>query len=106
MSLGYATETLSREEVDALAGATLLNFGANHCGHCQAAAPLVDAALAAHPDLRHLRIEDGKGRRLGRTFMVKLWPTLILLKDGQEVSRLVRPADVAEIARALATLNA
>lgn len=104
MSLGYAPETLSRDEVDALTGPTLLSFGANWCGHCQAAAPLIDAALAAHPDLRVLRIEDGKGRRLGRTFAVKLWPTLVFLKNGQEVARLVRPADTNEITRALALL--
>ena len=105
MSLGYIPETLDRAATDALPGVTLLNFGANWCGHCQAAAPLIDAALAAHPMLRQLRIEDGKGRRLGRSFTVKRWPTLILLKDGIEVARLVRPADVAEIARALESLK-
>lgn len=105
MSLGYAPETLTRDEIDALPGATLLNFGANWCGHCQAAAPLIDVALSAHPALRHRRIEDGKGRPLGRSFAVKRWPTLILLRDGKEIARLVRPGDADEIRRALTLID-
>ncbi|SET28005.1 thioredoxin 1 [Nitrosospira multiformis] len=51
--------------------------------------------------MRHIRIEDGKGRRLGRSFGVKLWPTLIFLKDGKEMARLVRPENSDLIQRAL-----
>jgi len=105
VSLGYAPETLTRDEVDALQGPTVLNFGPNWFGHCQAAAPLIATALNDHPTLRHLKIEDGKGRRLGRTFAVKLWPTLVFLSNGKEVARLVRPADVAEITRALGSFS-
>ena len=52
--------------------------------------------LAKHPRLRHLKFEDGPGRPLGRSFKVKLWPTLIFMKDGVEVARVVRP-DSAEM---------
>jgi thioredoxin 1 len=45
-----------------------------------------------HAGVRHIRIADTSGRR-GRSFGVTLWPTLIFLKDGREVSRLVRPRD-------------
>lgn len=88
-------------EIEALAGATVLEFGATWCGHCQAAQPLIALAFAGQPGIRHIRIEDGKGRRLGRSFTVKLWPTLIFLKDGVEITRLVRPTDAALIADAL-----
>jgi thioredoxin 1 len=91
----------SRETVDALRGAAVLEFGTGWCGYCRAAQPLIAEAFAAHPGVRHLRIEDGKGRRLGRSFAVKLWPTLIFLRDGQEVARLVRPGDIADIDRCL-----
>lgn len=88
-------------EIEALAGPTVLEFGATWCGHCQAAQPLIAQAFAGQPHLRHITIEDGKGRRLGRSFTVKLWPTLIFLKDGVEVTRLVRPTDAALITDAL-----
>ncbi|TXH12771.1 MAG: thioredoxin [Gammaproteobacteria bacterium] len=94
----YRPEAPERSEVDATPGLLLLEFGANWCGHCQAAQPAIQSVLAKHPDLDHRKIEDGPGRRLGRSFRVKLWPTLILLKDGQEVARVVRPSDAADLA--------
>ncbi|HEY5934604.1 MAG TPA: thioredoxin family protein [Kofleriaceae bacterium] len=94
----------TRDEVDRFTGATVLEFGASWCGYCTGARPLVDAALAGR-DLRHLWIEDGRGKRLGRTFRVKLWPTLIFLRDGQEVARVVRPTRASELTDALAALG-
>ena len=94
----YRPEAPERSEVDATPGLLLLEFGANWCGHCQAAQPAIQSVLAKHPDLDHRKIEDGPGRHLGRSFRVKLWPTLILLKDGQEVVRVVRPSDAADLA--------
>lgn len=102
----YAAEAPTREAVEALHGLTVLDFGVDWCPHCQAAGPVVEAAFTAAGSLRHLRIEDGRGRRLGRTFGVTLWPTLVFLRDGQEVARLVRPRDAAVIEQALASARA
>lgn len=93
----YRPEAPERSEVDVIPGLLLLEFGANWCGHCQAAQPAIQSVLAKHPDLDHRKIEDGPGRPLGRSFRVKLWPTLILLRDGQEIGRTVRPATVDDI---------
>ncbi|HOL38353.1 MAG TPA: thioredoxin family protein [Rubrivivax sp.] len=101
MTREYTTQAPTREEIDALPGTTLVEFGTSWCGHCQRAQPLLESALAAQPQMRHLKIEDGPGRRLGRTFGVKLWPTLIVLRDGHEIARLVRPTTVRAIAEAL-----
>lgn len=102
--LGYREQTPTRQEIDALPGPTLIEFGTDWCGHCRRAQPLIAAALASHPQVRHLRIADGPGRKLGRSFRVKLWPTLVFLVDGNEVARLVRPANAGEIVHALARL--
>ncbi len=95
----------SRAEVDATAGALLIEFGSATCGWCRAAQPLIDEALAARPGLRHLKVEDGRGRPLGRSFGVRLWPTLVALQDGREVGRVVRPQTTGEIDAALAPLS-
>jgi len=102
MSRQYEIAEPTRAEIDASHGPLLLEFGAPWCGWCQGAQPLIAQALAAHPEVRHLKIENGKGRPLGRAFKVKLWPTLVFLRDGQETTRLVRPQDAAAIAQALA----
>jgi thioredoxin 1 len=102
----YATHEPERTEVDTLAGPTLLEFGSPGCGHCRAAQPLLASAFAAHPGVRHIKIADASGRRLGRSFRVKLWPTLVFLRDGHEVARLVRPGDASSIADALAIIEA
>jgi thioredoxin 1 len=102
----YATTEPRREAVDALPGATLLEFGSPWCGHCRIAQPLLEAVLSARPDVRHLKIEDASGRRLGRSFQVKLWPTLVFLRDGREVARVVRPREAASIERALGLVTA
>jgi thioredoxin 1 len=105
-SAGYAPSDLSRADVDALEGAVALDFGTSWCGVCRATAPTIAAAFAAHPEVVHLRIEDGPGRPLGRSYGVKLWPTLIFLRDGTEVQRLVRPRDAATIRDALRRIDA
>lgn len=95
----------SAEQLAATPGTLLLEFGAPWCSHCQAAQPLLAEALQHYPSLRHIKIEDGKGRRLGRGFKVKLWPTLIALRDGEEIGRLVRPDNSQAIAQLLAQLD-
>jgi thioredoxin 1 len=95
----------SRADIDGLAGATLLEFGTSWCGHCRRAQPLIAAALAGRDRVRHLKVEDGSGLPLGRSFGVKLWPTLVFLRDGKEVARLVRPGTAETIAEALAQID-
>ena len=102
----FTPETLTRAEVDAARGPLVLEFGANWCEHCQAAQPHVRAAFEqAGAQAPHVKVEDGKGRPLGRSFGVKLWPTLVFLKDGQELARLVRPHDAGAIAQALGQIS-
>ncbi len=105
MTEDYSEQEPTRAEVDALPGWTLLEFGSPFCGHCLRAQPLIAAATAAHTGLRHIKIFDGRGRPLGRSFRVKLWPTLVLMRDGVELARVVRPQDADEAAAALAPLT-
>lgn len=97
----HAETAPTRAEIDARDEPVIIEFGAPWCGHCQAAQPLLAKAMAAHPQLAHLKIEDGPGQPLGRSFRVKLWPTLIFFRQGVEVARLVRPTDAAQIAQAI-----
>lgn len=104
----YSHDEPDRAEVAALPGPTVLEFGSNGCGICRSAQGLIAQALQgfkADAPLRHLKIEDGPGQPLGRSFGVKLWPTLVMLRDGQEVARVVRPRQAGEVSEALARLT-
>jgi thioredoxin 1 len=97
MAQDYLNPGPTREEIDATRGAILLEFGTAWCGYCQAAAPAITEALVQFPSVQHIKIEDGPGRPLGRSFRVKLWPTAVFLKDGAEITRAVRPESADEI---------
>ncbi len=103
MTSPYLETAPDRAGVDALPGATVLEFGTNWCGVCRAAQPAITEALAGQP-VRHIKIEDGSGRKLGRTFGVKLWPTLIFLHDGAEMVRVVRPREAQQVHEALSQI--
>ena len=97
----YLTQEPAREDIDARPGTTLLEFGAPDCGFCSAIQPAVKQVLDGS-DVEHLKIHDGSGRPLGRSFRIKLWPTFVAMRDGVEVGRVVRPFKHDEIAALLA----
>ena len=93
----------TREELGQLPGPLVVEFGASWCGHCLSLAPYVTALLNQFAGVQHIKVEDGKGKPLGRSFGVKLWPTFVFMKDGQVIQQLVRPG-IEEVRQGLETL--
>lgn len=102
----YAAVEPARTAVDAMQGAVVIEFGAPWCGHCRLAQPLLRDWLADEAGATHVKIEDGKGRPLGRSFGVTLWPTVIVLEDGHERARVVRPTRASDLDGLRAALDA
>jgi thioredoxin 1 len=105
MNTSYAQTEPARTELDATKGPVVVEFGTPWCGYCRAAQPLIGGAFASHPDVTHLKIEDGSGRPLGRSYGVRLWPTLVFLLDGKEVTRVVRPHSMDQIRQAMERID-
>jgi thioredoxin 1 len=82
----------TRAAVDNLTGPVLLEFGTDWCPYCLTLRPTVAELLRQYPEVQHIAIEDGPGQPLGRSFGVKLWPTFVLMRDGQVVQQLARPS--------------
>lgn len=91
----------TREEIDKAPGAVLLEFGTRWCPYCQSLDAVLPSLLAKHPSVKHLWVEDGRGRPLGRSFKVKLWPNLVFLQDGRVLEQLARP-QASDVEAALA----
>ena len=87
MDMPYAPTQPERSQIDATPGALVLDFGTNWCGHCKRAAGAIAEALAGQSGVQHIKVEDGSGRALGRSFAVRQWPTLVFLEHGREVAR-------------------
>ena len=109
MTVDYLAEDQAptREDVDRSPGLVLLEFGTDWCGFCRAAGPQVESFLRQHPAVRHVKVEDGPGRALGRSFRVRLWPNLVFLRDGHVVRQLARPgtSDLREAFEALVSVT-
>ena len=86
------TQAPTREEIDRTSGPVLLEFGTTWCGHCRALAPRVAEHLDRLPEVRHIKVEDGPGRPLGRSFQVRMWPSFVFLRDGLVVAQVARPS--------------
>jgi thioredoxin 1 len=103
--MSYAKEYLAQEptraEVDAADGLQLIEFGAPDCGFCVAIqsslARTLEVADENGTSLTHHKIEDGSGRPLGRSFNIRLWPTLVLMRGGEELGRVVRPTGAPQL---------
>ena len=102
----YAAQAPERSAVEAQTGLQVLAFGTGWCGHCIAAQPLLQKLLGGYEAIDYRKIEDGKGRPLGRSFRVTLWPTIILLRDGKELARAVRPQTREDLQDLLSVLDA
>jgi thioredoxin 1 len=89
------TQAPTRQEIDRSAGPVLLEFGTSWCGHCRAIAPRIKELLDRHPEVKHVKVEDGPGRPLGRSFHVRQWPSFVFLRDGQVVRQIARPSYAA-----------
>ena len=106
MTVDYLAEDKAptREGVDGMEGLVVLEFGTGWCGFCRAAAPQIEMLIRQHPKVRHVKVEDGPGRKLGRSFKVRLWPNLVFLNNGAVVRQLARPSG-AELSEAFEELT-
>lgn len=73
----------------------LLDFWAAWCGPCRMVGPIVDEIAAERSDVKVGKINVDEQRELAAVFQVMSIPTLVVMKDGQAVSKVVgaRPKD-------------
>lgn len=85
----------------AAAGWSVVDFGASWCGPCRKLAPRFLAAAEAHNGpARFFKVDVDQAPDAAERFEITGVPTIIVLHDGQEVTRsvgLISQDDIAEM---------
>jgi len=72
-------------------GVVLVDVWGPACQRCLALLPHVEALAARRPDLRVVKLEAPKARRVCMDLRLMGLPAFLLFKDGEEVARLADP---------------
>ncbi len=70
-------------------GTVLLDFFATWCGPCKMVAPILDQLAEEYPDKKICKIDVDQEQALAQQFGVMSIPTLILMKDGVIINKMV-----------------
>jgi thioredoxin 2 len=96
------TDATFADEVEASPLPVLLDLWATWCGPCRTIAPLLDELAAEMAGrVRFAKLDVDQNPVTAGRFDVRSIPTLLVLKAGLEVDRLVGAMPKAEIARRL-----
>lgn len=96
--MSYKGETMSvvnitmnnfREEVVNSEKPVLLDFWASWCGPCRMVSPIIDEIAAERGDIKVGKVNVEEQRELAAQFHVMSIPSLVVMKKGKIVNRMV-----------------
>ena len=97
MSVIHITSATIENEVLHSDKPVLLDFWASWCGPCRMVGPILDEIAAERSDIKVCKINVDEQPALAAQFGVMSIPTLVVIKNGQEVNRSVGALPKARI---------
>lgn len=75
----------------------LIDFYADWCGPCKMLSPIVDEVAAENDDIKVVKVNVDEAQNTAIKYQVMSIPTLVVIKNGNEVNRSVGVIDKDEI---------
>ena len=75
----------------------LVDFYADWCGPCKMLSPTVDEVAAENDDIKVVKVNVDESQNVAIKYQVMSIPTLVVIKNGNEINRSVGVVDKEEI---------
>ena len=75
----------------------LIDFFATWSGPCKMVSPVVDEIANERPDIKVCKLDVDKNLDLARTFQVMSVPTLVAMKNGEMINKIIGAMPKAQI---------
>ena len=75
----------------------LIDFFATWCGPCKMVSPVVDEIANERTDIKVCKLDVDKNLDLARTYQVMSVPTLVAIKNGEIINKIVGAMPKAQI---------
>ena len=75
----------------------LVDFYADWCGPCKMLSPVVDSVANENEDIKVVKVNVDNAQDLAIKYQVMSIPTLVVIKNGQEINRSVGVVSKSEI---------
>ncbi len=89
MAVTVVTKSNFQEEVMESEKTVLIDFWASWCGPCRMLSPIVDEIAEENTNIKVCKVNVDEEGELAEEFNVMNIPTLVVIKGGKEVTRMV-----------------
>lgn len=85
------------EEVIKSEKPVLIDFYADWCGPCKMLSPIIDEIAEENSDIKVVKVNVDDSQDLAMKYQVMSIPTLVVIKNGEEVNRSVGLIDKSQV---------
>ncbi len=97
MEVLKVTSNNFEEEVIKCEKTVLVDFYAEWCGPCKMLSPIIDEIAKENPDIKVVKVNVDEAQDLAMRYQVMSIPTLVIIKNGQQINKSVGLRDKEEI---------